>query len=80
MKLLVLDTKVHSAYCRHDESDGSFVHAVLVAAPRYRGLHSYIKIKNCKCCLIGWGRIAVQILMNCMLWAELSYVMSIELA
>jgi hypothetical protein len=63
MKLSLLGTEVHSAYSRHDESDDSFVHAVLVAAPRYHGLHSYM-----------------QILMNCMLCAELSCVMSIELA
>jgi hypothetical protein len=78
MKVSLLGTEVHSAYSRHDESDDSFVHAILVAAPRYHGLHSYMKTAGA--CVIGWGRIAVQILMNCMLCAELSCVMSIELA
>ena len=48
MKLSLLGTEVHSAYCRHDESDDSFVHAVRVAAPRYHGLQSYIQIENCR--------------------------------
>jgi len=49
VKLSLLGTEVHSAYCRHDESDDSFVHAVLVAAPRYHHLHSYMQIENCRC-------------------------------
>jgi hypothetical protein len=38
------------------------------------------KLKTAGACVIGWGRIAVQILMNCLLCAKLSCVMSVELA
>jgi hypothetical protein len=38
------------------------------------------KLKTADACVIGCGGIALQILMNCMVCAELSCVMSIELA